>query len=180
MKFDEKMDKKEQEKWRSRLMKSVKKNLETGCLEWTGKIDNTGYARVALEKKRMTAHRASFLAHYGHIPAHFLVCHSCDNRKCILPEHLFVGTHKDNMVDAKNKKRLPTGENHFKRKHPEFQKKGEDLHWTKLTKKQVIMIKELYCLVPNCCEIARFTGLHRKTISDIINKKSWRHLDENN
>lgn len=81
----------------------------TGCWEWRLKVRPNGYARVTYLGKSMYAHRLSFEAFNGYIDPKKDICHSCDNRKCVNPNHLFQGARKDNMQDAVSKNRQAKG-----------------------------------------------------------------------
>lgn len=75
------------------------------CWEWQGKLNDCGYGLKRYMGKLMNAHRAAYLHAVGEIPDGMCVCHSCDNTKCMNPDHLWLGTHQDNMDDMWEKGR---------------------------------------------------------------------------
>lgn len=85
------------------------------CWEWIGSKQKfngkEGYGRVNYYGKRQLAHRVSWQIHFGEI-GNLFVCHKCDNCICVRPDHLFLGTNKDNMEDCKKKNRFSSGEKH--------------------------------------------------------------------
>jgi hypothetical protein len=79
--------------------------IPNGCWEWTGSKTQKGYGQLRLWRVTQMAHRCSYLFHIGPIPVGMMVCHKCDNPGCVRPDHLFLGTAKDNTSDMFNKKR---------------------------------------------------------------------------
>lgn len=79
--------------------------LDTPCWEYQGCCGSHGYGQITYKNKGLLTHRASWMVHKGGIPEGIFVCHSCDYRKCINPEHLFLGTPNDNIQDMSNKGR---------------------------------------------------------------------------
>jgi hypothetical protein len=97
-----------------------------GCWLWTGGVEGGGYGSIK-KKGHHLAHRFSWELHYGEIPDGLYVCHKCDNPPCVRPDHLFLGTHQDNMRDMAEKGRRRSGRGN-----------------TKLTKQQVAAIRSRY------------------------------------
>lgn len=147
-----------------RFWRKIYKNEETGCWEWTRSLTSTGYGSAYHNGKMIGAHVLSYILHTGkEIPENHEICHICDNRKCVNPDHLFVGTHKDNMRDMKSKGRqnLP---------------KGEKASNAKLTKEQAQSIIEMNKQGVSQRELARRHGLNYNTIYALIKGKTWKDL----
>jgi hypothetical protein len=88
-----------------RLMRKIKINQDTDCWEWQGGKNNVGYGMIRDEHGMRTTHRVSYELHKGNIPHGMCVCHTCDNPKCVNPDHLWLGTKKENAQDMISKGR---------------------------------------------------------------------------
>ena len=88
-----------------RFWNKVNKQGPDECWEWTNGLNGNGYGSFNIEGKIHTAHRASYLLNVGPIPEGQVVRHSCDNRKCVNPAHLEVGTYSQNNQDIVNRGR---------------------------------------------------------------------------
>ena len=98
----------------SRILAGGKRDEVTGCVEWQGCTQANGYGRVRFMDRTRYVHRVAYEVFKGDIPKGMDVCHTCDNRKCFNPDHLFVGTRLDNMKDCASKGRLSRGIKHSK------------------------------------------------------------------
>jgi len=141
------------------------------CWVWAARLDPQGYGRFRVLDKMQKASRVAWELTHGSIPkgegAHGIcVCHKCDNPKCVNPDHLFLGTHKENMEDCKSKGRY--------KNTPQI---GMSAKNAKLTDLQVYEIRLLAGTMRQI-DIAKRYNINQPTVSRIILRQSWRHLSE--
>jgi len=153
---------------------------ETGsCWLWTGAVrQKSGYGVFSFTaREQIYAHRFAWEITRGPIPDGLIVCHHCDVRNCVNPEHLFIGTHKDNTQDAARKGRMSHGDAHWTRRNPSAVLRGSRVGLAKLTEDQV-------CEIRRACtgrrgeqtEFARRFGVQPAVIGKILRREIWRHV----
>ena len=134
------------------------------CWEWQAGINSTGRGMFSIGRKSIKAHRMAWTLTNGEIPENMIVCHKCDNGKCVNPNHLFLGTHKDNVADMYKKGRQNI-------------LKGENDPKSKLSKIDVLQIRKLYKSGKYSQQkIADKFCVARTTIQSILDGRNWKHV----
>jgi hypothetical protein len=144
---------------KQRVLEKIKSSANLKCWEWTGGKDADGYGVFSFQGYTKRAHRASYEAHHGPIPSDMVVCHRCDNASCVNPNHLFLGSHADNMADRGAKGR---------------QARGETQGCAKLTEAQVIEIRSRRSEPQR--ELAKIFGVSQGQIYNVRSGKHWGHV----
>lgn len=150
--------------FRERLLAKITMKME-GCWLWTGATHAFGYGVICVRhgKGNMVAHRAMWIEHNGPIPDGLQVLHKCDNPPCCNPDHLFLGTKKDNMQDMISKGR---------QKHD----KGEKASKARLTERDVVDLRRLALGGIARKELERIYGLTKSGVAAIIRRRAWKHV----
>lgn len=138
------------------------------CWEWQGPPNRSGYGQVSFNKKMYPTHRLAYMLTKGPIPRGMFIRHACDNRLCVRPAHLDIGTFEDNIADMVRRKRGGPGKNAAR---------GERAGSSRLTDRDVIAIRETYASGGvTQIALARDFGVDTGTISRIVTGKAWTHL----
>lgn len=126
-----------------------------GCWYWIGAGMGDGYGQMWDGKEQQAAHRLSFILYKGPIVNDFQVCHSCDNRKCVNPDHLFLGTQLDNIRDMYSKGR------------------NKPLPGRKLNPITACVIREMVKLGATQRKVAAYFDICFQNVSLIVNRKTY-------
>jgi len=153
---------------RQRFEKKYIPEPMSGCWLWEASLNGTKgyYGQIRTGNTMSLAHRVSYELHKGKIPKGKFVLHTCDVPSCVNPDHLFLGTQLDNMLDKKIKNRCHSN-------------KGSENGRSKLTEKEVTEIKLL--LNSNLFlqkEIAEMFNVAQNTVSSISTGYTWKHMKE--
>lgn len=153
----------------------VDKKSDEECWEWQGSISSGGYGSFYISslKKDIRAHQASWKINRGEIPDGLWVLHHCDNRKCVNPHHLFLGTASDNQRDMRSKGR--GNKNYlYGKDHPQHGIK----HWSnKLSEDDVRKIREMKASGKYTLRgIAKIFGVTHGCINNICQGRKWKWL----
>lgn len=128
------------------------------CWQWTGTLQRTGYGIFCYKKRRIIASRVSYIIfNQKLIPDGMFVCHSCDNKSCVNPKHLWVGTNKDNQMDAARKLISISPDQ-------------------KLTHEQVREMRALMDLGIKDKELSKKYGVTYEHVNNIRHRKCWKYL----
>lgn len=141
---------------------------EEGCWGWNGARHSFGYGQIGAggsDGLPLSAHRVSWEIHFGPVPEGVFVCHHCDNPECCRPDHLFLGTHADNMADMAAKGR---GGSH--------DVAGEKNPRARLTASEVLDIRARVSRGETGRRIASDYGVSPSTVSHALTGRNWSHV----
>ncbi len=155
----------------------VAKGTPDECWPFTGYCNEDGYGALYLPPNHtVTAHRVAYFLGHGEDPEELLVCHTCDNRRCCNPKHLWKGTSADNLADMARKGRAAKGAQHGSHTKPECFIRGEKVHTAKLTEQQVREIITRLASGESNISIAKAFGVRNYVIYFIRVGRTWKHI----
>lgn len=137
------------------------------CWEWIGGTFGGKYGQFRVGPKKMRAHRVAWLIAGNAIPEGMILCHKCDNVKCVRVDHLFIGTHKDNAVDRERKGRGAGN------RYAKVGMLGENNPAAKLSRDQVNDIRHRIMNGEPCKILAADYSVCKSTIYTICRMESW-------
>lgn len=144
-----------------RFWKRVNKSGPNGCWIWTGARNSLGYGAIMIKRKHWLSHRISYALLCGSPDPKLMLCHHCDNKACVNPSHMFLGTSKDNLADAAKKGRTARGQRH-------------SMH--KLNENEVLNIRELSSCGKSAIDISKLFNISYTHAWSITKRKVWRWL----
>jgi hypothetical protein len=142
----------------------------SGCWNWTGSTNQSGYGTMAPNEWGTLAHRISYGLNVGPVPKGkgphgTCVCHRCDNRLCVNPEHLFLGSNADNLADRDAKGR-------------QVAMRGSRNGHSKLNESDIVQIRAMFHRGAKLREVAERFSISKANASDIKRGKIWAHVKD--
>jgi hypothetical protein len=145
-----------------RFWSKVDKRGPNECWNWTGAINSSGYGSFRLDGKVGSSSRTSYSLEYGEIPVGLHVCHRCDNRPCVNPAHLFLGTNEDNHLDKIAKGR---------------QARGESAGIANLKESDVRALRDAARSGQTVTNLSKQTGIAYCTVYSAVHGMTWKHIE---
>ncbi len=142
-----------------RFMGKVDRTVD--CWVWTGATFPTGYGRFSAKRRPTLAHRVAFFIANDKLPGELVVCHRCDDKRCVNPAHLFLGTIGDNNTDRHRKGRDPRGSTHGN---------------SKLNEAIVQEARRRHSAGETCYRLARCYGVDENAVRQAVQRKTWKHV----
>jgi hypothetical protein len=167
MPFTIELTKEEHERFWNKVWKL---GCEAGCWLWVAATDPKGYGRVGFRDKVFLPHRISYALHHGSVPDDLFVLHRCDVPSCVRPDHLWLGTNRDNMLDASAKSRCGP------QKYPGLYPTGEGHANSKLTAEKVLEMRRLFSDGHDHASLSEKFGVTKANVGYIVRGKAWKHL----
>lgn len=179
---------------KARVRRLLTPDEHTGCLLWTGTTTRSGgYGTIWHNGKHRRVSRLVWEWERGPIPPGLMVCHHCDTPRCANIDHLFIGTQRENMMDASRKGRIKTGDAHPMRTGKRVVERG-DTHWSRtkphlrvvgmrhgssvLTDDDVRVIRNAHALGARVMVMARYFRVAHSAIIRIIRGRGWVHVQD--
>ena len=133
----------------------------SGCWLWTAALSSYGYAATLIAQRQLLVHRVMFEQVYGAVPAGHILCHRCNVRSCVNPDHVYIGTALTNAQDAVRARRHTHGEMSGR---------------AKLTDSAVSKMRTLHASGVRISVIAERFGVSRPTAAKACKGSSWKHV----
>jgi len=158
------------------------KRVEIGepfdCWKWNGCKTDKGYGIIYFDGKWRKAHRMSWIIAYPEkvITDDLEVCHKCDNRACVNPRHLFLGTHKQNIedMDRKGRRGVALGIKNGSHTKPEKRRRGSIHGMAKITESDVLEIRSSVGISQR--RLAKQYGISQPMVGFILRRENWKHV----
>lgn len=150
-----------------RFLAKVQYEPNTGCWLWAGALMSSGYGHMLHEGRYIGTHRLAYKLFVGDIPDGLVICHRCDVKPCVNPDHLWAGTTQENLIDCRDKGRLRPG-----------RQPGEMNPKARLTEAEVIEIRSAPREYGSRPALAARYGVSVGMICQIRGGRAWKHLKE--